>query len=256
MLDFARGRMPAYVDTALNLVDVRDVAAGHLLAAERGRSASATSWATATSRCTSCSACSPRSPVSRRRACACRTGCRSASPRSTPASHRLLGGTPRVSLEAARMARHPMLLRRRQGGARARTAAEPDRGSARARRRLVPPGGLPVTERRHRFPGSVLVVAAMPEELAPVCRRCGARRRSRRRGVARALRRDGGAACLHRRRAATRDTRGGRAARRGAGRPGDRHRCRRRPDADVAGGRPAGRRAPAPPGRRLGDPRR
>lgn len=37
ILDFLRGRMPAYVDTGLNLVDVRDVAAGHILAMERGR---------------------------------------------------------------------------------------------------------------------------------------------------------------------------------------------------------------------------
>ena len=37
ILDFLLGRMPAYVDTGLNLVDVRDVARGHLLAAERGR---------------------------------------------------------------------------------------------------------------------------------------------------------------------------------------------------------------------------
>jgi dihydroflavonol-4-reductase len=37
ILDFLRGNIPAYVDTGLNLVDVRDVAAGHLLAAERGR---------------------------------------------------------------------------------------------------------------------------------------------------------------------------------------------------------------------------
>lgn len=37
ILDFARGRMPAYVETGLNLVDVRDVARGHLLAAERGQ---------------------------------------------------------------------------------------------------------------------------------------------------------------------------------------------------------------------------
>lgn len=36
ILDFLLGRTPAYVDTGLNLVDVRDVAAGHLLAAERG----------------------------------------------------------------------------------------------------------------------------------------------------------------------------------------------------------------------------
>ena len=36
VLDFLRGRMPAYVDTGLNLVDVRDVARGHLLAAAHG----------------------------------------------------------------------------------------------------------------------------------------------------------------------------------------------------------------------------
>ncbi|HVC18837.1 MAG TPA: hopanoid-associated sugar epimerase [Vicinamibacterales bacterium] len=37
IVDFLRGRMPAYIDTGLNLVAVEDVAAGHLLAAERGR---------------------------------------------------------------------------------------------------------------------------------------------------------------------------------------------------------------------------
>lgn len=37
VVDFLRGRMPAYVDTGLNLVDVRDVAKGHLLAAKNGR---------------------------------------------------------------------------------------------------------------------------------------------------------------------------------------------------------------------------
>jgi dihydroflavonol-4-reductase len=36
IVDFLNRKMPAYVDTGLNLVDVRDVAAGHLLAAERG----------------------------------------------------------------------------------------------------------------------------------------------------------------------------------------------------------------------------
>ncbi|MBK9170900.1 MAG: NAD-dependent epimerase/dehydratase family protein [Bryobacterales bacterium] len=36
--DFMRGAMPAYVDTGLNLVDVRDTARGHLLAAEKGQS--------------------------------------------------------------------------------------------------------------------------------------------------------------------------------------------------------------------------
>jgi dihydroflavonol-4-reductase len=37
ILDFLRGRMPAYVATGLNLVPVEDVAAGHLLAGQRGR---------------------------------------------------------------------------------------------------------------------------------------------------------------------------------------------------------------------------
>lgn len=36
--DAALGRLPAFVDTGLNLIDVRDVAAGHLLALERGQS--------------------------------------------------------------------------------------------------------------------------------------------------------------------------------------------------------------------------
>jgi dihydroflavonol-4-reductase len=36
IVDFLNGRIPAYVDTALNVVDVEDVAEGHVLAAERG----------------------------------------------------------------------------------------------------------------------------------------------------------------------------------------------------------------------------
>jgi dihydroflavonol-4-reductase len=37
IVDFLNRRLPAYVDTGLNVVDVKDVAAGHLLAAEKGR---------------------------------------------------------------------------------------------------------------------------------------------------------------------------------------------------------------------------
>ena len=37
IVDFLNGRFFAYVDTGLNIVDVEDVAAGHLLAGERGR---------------------------------------------------------------------------------------------------------------------------------------------------------------------------------------------------------------------------
>ena len=36
VLDFLNGRIPGYVDTTLNIVDVEDVAAGHLLAADHG----------------------------------------------------------------------------------------------------------------------------------------------------------------------------------------------------------------------------
>jgi dihydroflavonol-4-reductase len=37
ILDFLHRKMPAYLDTGLNLVDVRDVAQGHLLAAQQGK---------------------------------------------------------------------------------------------------------------------------------------------------------------------------------------------------------------------------
>lgn len=37
ILDFIRGRMPAYLDTGLNVVDAREVAEGHWLACEKGR---------------------------------------------------------------------------------------------------------------------------------------------------------------------------------------------------------------------------
>lgn len=37
IVDFLNGKMPAYLDTGLNIIDVEDCALGHLLAAERGR---------------------------------------------------------------------------------------------------------------------------------------------------------------------------------------------------------------------------
>jgi dihydroflavonol-4-reductase len=37
IVDFLQNKLPAFVDTGLNLVDVRDTAEGHLLACERGR---------------------------------------------------------------------------------------------------------------------------------------------------------------------------------------------------------------------------
>ncbi|MDD3776880.1 MAG: NAD-dependent epimerase/dehydratase family protein [Actinomycetota bacterium] len=37
VLDFLQGKMPAYVNTGLNIIDVEDVAAGHLLAYHKGK---------------------------------------------------------------------------------------------------------------------------------------------------------------------------------------------------------------------------
>src|SRR4029079_17359365 len=37
LVDFLNRKMPAYLDTGLNWVHVRDVVAGHILAAEKGR---------------------------------------------------------------------------------------------------------------------------------------------------------------------------------------------------------------------------
>ncbi len=37
IVEFMRGRMPAYIETGMNIVDVDDVAAGHLLAMQKGR---------------------------------------------------------------------------------------------------------------------------------------------------------------------------------------------------------------------------
>src|SRR5512134_2132245 len=39
IVDFMKGRMPAYIETGMNLIDVDDVAQGHLLAMQKGRQA-------------------------------------------------------------------------------------------------------------------------------------------------------------------------------------------------------------------------
>jgi len=43
--NYLRGRLPGVIDAEMNFVDVEDVARGHILAAERGSPASATSSA-------------------------------------------------------------------------------------------------------------------------------------------------------------------------------------------------------------------
>ncbi len=111
VLDAAAGRMPAYVDTGLNIVHVDDVAAGHLLAYERGAAgeryilggedmtlreileADRATWSAAS-----------------RRACACRMAwcCRSRTWRKAIA--RLTGSSGRITLEGVRMSRKRMFF--------------------------------------------------------------------------------------------------------------------------------------------------
>ena len=110
VVDFLRRKMPAYVDTGLNLVDVRDVARGHLLAAERGgrgeryilgaENLTLHQMLELLADITGLAAPKVQLPhwvpwiVG-----ACQTGWA-----------RVFGGTPRVSLEAVRMSKHRMFF--------------------------------------------------------------------------------------------------------------------------------------------------
>jgi dihydroflavonol-4-reductase len=110
IVDFVNRRMPAYVDTGLNLVDVRDVAEGHALAAEKGcvgekyilgnRDMTLKEIFDALSRLTGIP--SPRIRLPHWVPLA-------AAAVDTYAS-RLTGRTPRVPLEGVRMSRHRMFF--------------------------------------------------------------------------------------------------------------------------------------------------
>jgi dihydroflavonol-4-reductase len=72
VIEAAAGRMPAFIDTGLNVVHVDDVATGHVLACAKVGSASAISSAARISRCGGCSLTSPKSSAGGRPACNCR----------------------------------------------------------------------------------------------------------------------------------------------------------------------------------------
>jgi len=109
VLDFLRGRLPAYVDTGFNIVDVEDVAEGHVLAYERGQpgrryilgneNASLRSMLARLAKVTGRAAPRIRLPF----AIALAAGAA-----SELIQGRLLGRPPRVPLEGVRMARTPM----------------------------------------------------------------------------------------------------------------------------------------------------
>ena len=111
IVDFMRGAMPAYVDTGLNLIDVRDVAKGHLLAAEHGvrgeryilgaRNMTLREILEELSRFSGRPAPSVRLPYGMALACA----------GAATALSRFTGREPRAPLEAVRMARKKMFVR-------------------------------------------------------------------------------------------------------------------------------------------------
>lgn len=108
IVEAAAGRMPAYLETGLNIVDVDDVAHGHLLALERGRVGSRyilggdnmtfCDILTAIARVTGRPAPRLRIPHGFALAVAC----------GAEAWARLFGGEPLATMDSVRMARRPM----------------------------------------------------------------------------------------------------------------------------------------------------
>ena len=110
ILDFLNGRMPAYVDTGLNFVPVEDAAAGHLLAAERGRIGER--YILGGENLTLKQALQILSQVSGRPAPRMRVPhvLALAAGYADAALSRLVGREPRIPLEGVRMARHSMFV--------------------------------------------------------------------------------------------------------------------------------------------------
>jgi dihydroflavonol-4-reductase len=124
----AAGRLPAYVDTGLNIVDVDDVAHGHLLAFERGRIGER--YILGGENMTLREILALIAHLMGRPAPRLRIpyGCALAVACGAEAWSRLFGGEPLANLDAVRMARVPMFFgstkARDELGFRARPAAE------------------------------------------------------------------------------------------------------------------------------------
>jgi dihydroflavonol-4-reductase len=110
ILDFLNGRMPAYVDTGLNFVPVEDAAAGHLLAADRGRVGER--YILGAENLTLKQALKILSRASGRPAPRVRVPhvLAMAAGYGDAALSSLLGREPRIPLEGVRMARHSMFV--------------------------------------------------------------------------------------------------------------------------------------------------
>ena len=112
ILDFVNGRMPAYLDTGLNWVDVRDVAVGHILAAEKGRIGERYILGNAEGNWTLQKAFAVLSEITGRPAPRFRLPHAAAwlIAQADEARSRLTGKSPRVPLAGVGMARHKMFF--------------------------------------------------------------------------------------------------------------------------------------------------
>ncbi len=108
IVDFLNGRMPAYTDTGMNVVDVRDVAVGHILAAERGRSGE--KYILGGADLSMRELLQTLGAVSGRRAPRLRVpyGLLRALAAPSEAWSRLTGNQPRLTRDTLQMSRHPM----------------------------------------------------------------------------------------------------------------------------------------------------
>ena len=114
IIEAAAGRMPAYVDTGLNLVHVDDVAAGHVAALKKAGSASAISWAARMFSWATCCARSPARSGGGRRVCACRGSSFFRSLTRAEAVAHFTGREPFVTTTGLRLAKDRMFLPRRK----------------------------------------------------------------------------------------------------------------------------------------------
>jgi dihydroflavonol-4-reductase len=128
IVDFLTGRMPAYVDTGLNVVDVDDCARGHLLAARSGRTGER--YILGGENLSLLEILTELGRIAGRRPPRLRLphGVAIAAAAVSEALARLTGGDPLVPLEPARLARHRMWFdsgrARRELGYSSRPASE------------------------------------------------------------------------------------------------------------------------------------
>jgi dihydroflavonol-4-reductase len=111
IVDFLNGKMPAYVDTGLNLASVEDVAAGHLLAAEKGRIGER--YILGGRNMTLREILETLARIARRRAPRLRLphAVALAAGYADELFSRLVGREPRIPVEGVRMSRHRMFVR-------------------------------------------------------------------------------------------------------------------------------------------------